>query len=1137
MRFGRLSHLREENLKEADHRVKLTNEILHGIRAIKSFNWEKPFEKKLEDTRDNELRWIQAAANIRGILIAALIAAPSFVAVFSLSYYAYLGNSVEPAKVFTALALFNQLRFPLTFFPLLINSLAEGKISLQRLSRFFQLKEVENYVQRQLPTNISNDVAVAVDNGHFSWTAADAKSLGHTATNTSSPAWDQRSHLRDVNIRIKEGELVAVIGPTGCGKTSLLQALLGEMIKQDGNVTVTGRVAYVPQNLWIPNESLQNVILFGREMEPSRYFNALRVCGLLKDLDQMPARDETEIGERGTNLSGGQKQRTSLARAVYEDADVYLLDDPLSALDNEVSFAVFRDCIKVALRKKTRILVTHNVNILPDANRIILMGPADASTGCRIVDQGTLRELLIRGHDLRNYVQQPSAPHASSSVTGAHSSEPSHNAAYVATRMSEQSSSCDATELDSKMSSINAVTSPVVTVVPSSVDVLDRAPDYFVESRLEDLGSSVTAAGSMEIEDARTTPLSSQRDAQDSQVASDIASSAILTPEEKIEVLASSGSGNSGSSSSSSSSNGNIRIPTAQIPAARSILSIKDKSWRRGVDQRDTFEAEYAEFLAKSAQLQTQTQRLAAKQLMTKEERIGGIRSAVDLPMYKSYLLESKKPLLLAIIALAFLMTNVTQLWQQWIVAAWTSDVGYVKRPLYVYLSGVALMASGVACFTWLRSYVGILLGAAISKNLHTQMVQRTLRAPLSFFESTPVGRLIQRFSKDLDQIDQQLPGSMAQLISSSLSIASSMMAICLVTPNFALVMAPILVIYFRITNYYRPVARELKRLDFVSRSPIYSHFSETLNGLSVIRAFRRLEIFRRVNAGRLDDNLAAYLALKLTDRWMSFRLEILGNLVVLAAALLAVWSGSKAGSTGLSLTNALGVTSMLNWAVRNAADTEALMHSVERVYSTIRETPQEAAAEVSAIPSTAFMLESCSLASQAFDSRRVVPQSDAELKASGWPWAGAISFRNVSMRYRSDFAPVLRGVSLHIRPGERIGIVGRTGSGKSSLFRSLQRLSEVDDGQVLIDGVNIAQVGIDLVRSVMTIIPQDPVLFSASIRYHYFPCMFPFFVTDFAFSSRNFYSFLSCHVFIFFSYFICFVMELLCMYVSFVCY
>jgi ABC-type multidrug transport system fused ATPase/permease subunit len=636
------------------------------------------------------------------------------------------------------------------------------------------------------------------------------------------------------------------------------------------------------------------------------------------------------------------------------------------------------------------------------------------------------------------------------------------------------------------------------TVASSPVAPLDMPVDS-VASNLAASASAATGASSLLTEEEQREVFASQypsppppppSDDEDAAAAS--AGSALLGGSETA--------GTAAPSPTAPHPAATVAATATTSPTSSASSLVMRNRWRPFTSQQ--FETEYSAFLAKSTAASTALQHHQHQH----QQRSGASTTVRTGPtaasrgsswaMYHAYLTEARKPWLLLSIALAFVLANVSQVWQQWIVAAWTSDVGYQRHSLHVYLAGVAWMAVGVASFTWLRSYLGILLGAEASRHLHARMVQRTLRAPLSFFETTPIGRLIQRFSKDLDQIDQQLPASMAQLISSTLNIATSLLAICLVTPSFAPVMLVVLAIYVGVTNYYRPVARELKRLDGVSRSPIYSHFSETLQGLPVLRAFQREAMSQRINAGRLDDNVATYFALKAADRWLSFRLETLGNGIVLLSVLLAVVSRSRAGATGLSLTNALGITGLLNWAVRNAAETESLMHSVERVYATIRDTPQEAAATVAHVtlsPEAAAVAAGSSSVPE--DVSEDVSEDVAEattvvteeaLCRDGWPWAGHIAFDNVTMRYRPDLAPVLRGIDLHIRPGERVGIVGRTGSGKSSLFRGLQRLSELDlgSGPIRIDGVDIGQLGIDTVRQAISIIPQDPVLFSDTIRY-----------------------------------------------------
>lgn len=409
--------------------MKLTNEILQGVRAIKSYNWEKPFLDKLTTIRDLELKALEASANTRAILTSVLTAAPSMVAVVTLGSYGLLGNVLTPTKVFTALALFNQLRFPLVFLPLLLNNLAEGKVSLVRLTKFLLTDEVQDYVERNdedvhtdligMTSNRRSQDAITIENGTFSWSSdttistdmvkGEKEVQAHAVESPSTTAKvavieNMRGVLSNIDLNVKKGELIAIVGPVGSGKSTLLSALLGELNKKAGRVKVSGSVAYVPQSAWIPNDSLKNVVLFGRQLDEEKYRDTIEACGLTKDLQQLEGGDETEIGERGVNLSGGQKQRVSIARAVYDDADIFLFDDPLSALDAEVGANVFKNCIKTLLHGKTRILVTHQLGVLPEVDRVVLMGTAEDGSST-ILAQGSLNELLAKGYDLSKIVR------------------------------------------------------------------------------------------------------------------------------------------------------------------------------------------------------------------------------------------------------------------------------------------------------------------------------------------------------------------------------------------------------------------------------------------------------------------------------------------------------------------------------------------------------------------------------------------------------------------------------------------------------------------------------------------------------------------------------------------------------------
>jgi ABC-type multidrug transport system fused ATPase/permease subunit len=676
----KLSTLRSINLQHTDHRVKLTNEILQGIRAIKSYNWEFPFLAQITNIRDEEIRSMKISANTRAILVSILSAAPSFVAVFTLSLYAILGNTLTPTKVFTALALFNQLRFPVIFFPLLLNTLADGKVSLRRISGFLGSSELQNYISNS--TSPSN--SIEIESGKFAWSSSSA------GNEQQSKEQSNRMILNQVNLQVKKGELVAIVGPVGSGKSMIISALLGELALLDGRIAVNGKVAYVPQSAWIPNNSLRDVILFGRKYEPMRYINAIRSCGLIKDLSDLDDGDETEIGERGVNLSGGQKQRISIARAVYEDADIYLLDDPLSALDADVGQKVFESCVKGVLRSKTRILITHQLRILPQVDRIIVMNTTADGRGCEIIDQGSLQELYSRGYDLSKLVRQDEEDKVAETLPSPSSqlvSEPNGGAPGAALADLANQSKED------------IVSSEAVETISSSTDDLLMLP---VHGPPELVTSSSSSDAILPAEYSPTH--------------------ASFTPNVTPDAPA---------VSSTTKPTIRRRLPGSSLPIPNAGAVMPKRILASSPAASKPQSSSKAGTPPVSSSTTAAIAERGPKKLMTTEERGEG---AVSWAVYRHYIKSAKSPLLIAMMIISFMLANAAQIGQLWIVSAWTSDMGYKRFPLAIYLLSMSMAATGVALFNWARTYFAYIIGANASKQMHYEMARRVLRAPLSFF-------------------------------------------------------------------------------------------------------------------------------------------------------------------------------------------------------------------------------------------------------------------------------------------------------------------------------------------------------------------------------------------------------------------
>nr|XP_054955341.1 multidrug resistance-associated protein 1 isoform X5 [Pan paniscus] len=842
------------HMKSKDNRIKLMNEILSGIKVLKLYAWELAFKDKVLAIRQEELKVLKKSA-----------------------YLSAVGTFTWVCTPFLA------------------------SVSLKRLRIFLSHEELEpDSIERRPVKDGGGTNSITVRNATFTWARSDPPTLN------------------GITFSIPEGALVAVVGQVGCGKSSLLSALLAEMDKVEGHVAIKGSMAYVPQQAWIQNDSLRENILFGCQLEEPYYRSVIQACALLPDLEILPSGDRTEIGEKGVNLSGGQKQRVSLARAVYSNADIYLFDDPLSAVDAHVGKHIFENVIgpKGMLKNKTRILVTHGMSYLPQVDVIIVM------SGGKISEMGSYQELLARdgafAEFLRTYASTEQEQDAENGVTG--------------------------------------VSGPGK------------------EAKQMENGMLVTDSAGKQL----------QRQL-----------------------------------SSSSSYSGDISRHHNSTAELQKAEAKKEETWK----------------LMEADKAQT---------------------GQVKLSVYWDYM--KAIGLFISFLSIFLFMCNhVSALASNYWLSLWTDDPivngtqEHTKVRLSVY--GALGISQGIAVFGY--SMAVSIGGILASRCLHVDLLHSILRSPMSFFERTPSGNLVNRFSKELDTVDSMIPEVIKMFMGSLFNVIGACIVILLATPIAAIIIPPLGLIYFFVQRFYVASSRQLKRLESVSRSPVYSHFNETLLGVSVIRAFEEQERFIHQSDLKVDENQKAYYPSIVANRWLAVRLECVGNCIVLFAALFAVISrhSLSAGLVGLSVSYSLQVTTYLNWLVRMSSEMETNIVAVERLkeYS---ETEKEAPWQI----------------------QETAPPSS-------WPQVGRVEFRNYCLRYREDLDFVLRHINVTINGGEKVGIVGRTGAGKSSLTLGLFRINESAEGEIIIDGINIAKIGLHDLRFKITIIPQDPVLFSGSLR------------------------------------------------------
>ncbi|MDP2439862.1 MAG: ABC transporter transmembrane domain-containing protein, partial [archaeon] len=462
--------------------------------------------------------------------------------------------------------------------------------------------------------------------------------------------------------------------------------------------------------------------------------------------------------------------------------------------------------------------------------------------------------------------------------------------------------------------------------------------------------------------------------------------------------------------------------------------------------------------LISSSSLELEKKRDENADLIMAEERTTG---RVELAVYRHFLAKVGYAVVTAVLV-SIAASQALSIYSNYWLSVWAASTGQHSAEWYLGIFAALSLASAVTS----------LLGAGLvglgsltaSRTLHSEALVRVFRATMSFFEMTPIGRILNRFSKDMEAIDTVLPQTLLWLLDSLATVVAIVLLTVVSTPVYLLPLAPLLWVFWWTANHYLATSRELKRLDSISNSPIYAHFSETLNGITTIRAYRLCSHFLQDNRDRIDANLRAYSPMIAANRWLGLRLESIGTLSLLCVSLFAVLGRSfvDPGLMALTLTMCLFMNGGLSWMVRMVTDTETQMNAVERLlfYDTI---PQEAPLHLDQDSSTLS-------------------------SSSSWPRHGAVAFANVFLRYRPDLPLVLSDLSAEIRGGERVGVCGRTGSGKSTLVGTLFRLLELESGSICIDGVDISRIGLDPLRRAVAIIPQDPTLFSGSLRHNLDP-------------------------------------------------
>lgn len=954
---GRLSRvlgkLQRARVGWTDKRVGVVNEVITGIRVIKFYAWETSFMKRIQEYRNEEGKLLKKIALAGSFFAVLLLVGPVFVSIACFSSYALGGYTLSTADAYTALAFFSILRMPLSFLPMFITLAINALVALKRIQAFLLTPEAED---RSMDEDVPKGT-VHVEDGVFQWESSQPKPT-----------------LRDITFSAEPGSLTMVVGSVGSGKSSLLATLIRQIDRVSGTVKVGGSIAYVAQSAWIINDTVRENIIMGKEFDIQKYNEALKASQLIDDLGMWRKGDFTEIGERGITMSGGQKQRVSIARAVYADADVYFMDDPLSAVDAHVGKALFDECLTGVLAGKTIVLVSNAIHYLPQADKVIWLENGG------IKAMGDYDDVVLAGFDPECLNESNSGKDKMNSEVNKKSvaSSIGHGVSGKFDRITEG-------EVDE-------------TAETEVSDECDHHPPSEGESSGESSSPTILAAAERHgsgSEDATCFTLSQQK------------------------------------------SVGKANRPSHDLKSSdvhSTIVTAEDEK-------------------ALSKVTNNGQKHVKAQELTGVEEREGG---SVGQDVVRKYVVAFGG--FLVVFGVFFLLTMEqgfkigTDRW----IGLWAEDK--VNVELWTYISVYAGLGIVYGVFTFLRSLCFAYNHVGAALKLHRWLLVHLMKLPMSFFDTNPSGRIVNRFSRDLDIVDGTLAQTMIQCLGCFGIFLGILVVICLATPLFTPFLIPISLVYFWIQRLYIPSGRELQRLESITRSPIYTQFGETITGVATIRAYGLIDHFTSLSDSQIQINAAAFTTQKAASAWLSTRLDVIGLITLMLAAVLAVQGGIEPALAGLSLVYALDMTKFLKFGTQTASRVESDFNSVERIIQYLKPTIE---------------------GNEDIETDKV-PEAE---KPVSWPSNGAIKVKNISMRYRADTPLVVKKVTLDIKAGEKIGIAGRTGSGKSSLFLAFYRMVTIEEGTIEIDDVDTSFLKLSTLRRAMSMIPQDPFMFSGTIR------------------------------------------------------
>ncbi len=961
--FDQYNIIEQEYLNKKDSRMKITTETFDNIKILKLYNWENKFKSKIIEKREEEITQLNNYLNLSILNITIFWLSPILVSMITIGVYQILHQSFKISVLLMGLAIFARLQDPIIFIPALINGFIDAKNSLDRIEKFIRQPEIKKENLIQCEFDDSKDYSIIIENGCFSWGVKQNKKdddeedyeekenekdeikkeknkqsdnqkenkeeneeenkeeneeekkveneeEGNEISTRKNLSKDLNEELlkkerdlltlklkeriktqieipenteydivlKEITLKIKKGEMVGIIGEVGSGKSSLLQSILNTLIllnpKECSGIYINGSIGYVSQIPWIQNDTIKNNILFFNEYNEKKYKEILDLSQLNYDLLNFEGGDLTEIGEKGVNLSGGQKVRISLARILYSNPDIYLFDDPISALDANVGKKIMHNCIIKYLKGKTRIIVTHALQYLKYMDRIFYIQNGKISW------VGKFEEI-----------------------------EESHISNLL----------------------------------------------KFAKSRKKS------------IDDTKE--------------------------------------------------NENIK----------NINDLNDKKLVRILKDED--------------------------------EEVGEVKFNV----YISYFKYMGGTTFMILIMIIMFLWQINKGGSDFWLAYWSKPENQKKTNekwrFFIIYSALGL---GSIIFIFFRIFLLSKSSVKLTRQIHIDMIDKLIKAPINLFhESIPRGQIFNRLSKDLENLTFTYE-TIGNLLVGFFTILGALI-LDSYYDIYTLIYIPLIIIFgILLSKFYLIGARQLTRLEAMSHSPILNIISESIPGITTIRAFNKINKYLEKFHIKVNNSIKINHLTKGAFSWYQEQFDVFGSFYIIYLVIITIIKEKEFSpqSIGIMFTYSVLMQLSLSYAFEMATQVEQSMISMER----------------------------CLKYTEIEGEKPSVQDNDIILERNNWPSEGIIKFHNYYVKYRPNTEIVLKNLNFEIKSKEKIGIVGRTGSGKSTICLCLFRILEPLEGTIYIDNVDIRNIGLDILRKNITIIPQDPCLFEGTLKFNIDP-------------------------------------------------